>query len=265
MSLIIEDLNFSYSNKFGIKHISTKFDNSITAILGPNGSGKSTLMKCLTNLFRWNGTMIYKDRRIAASDKEFFRSRLSYLPQSAQSDSTITVFEAILLGLINSLSFHVTVEQEKAVESIIESLELTELSGHRICELSGGQLQMVSLAQAIVKKPEILILDEPLNNLDVHRQFSLLDQVASLTKNSHMITIIVMHDINLAARYAENILIMNAGEVYSQGSPKEVITRRMLHDIYNIQSEIYTGRFGHQVAEFIGISKESTGCNALNI
>ncbi len=255
MSLIIEDLNFSYSGKFGIKHINAEFGNNITAILGPNGSGKSTLMKCLTNLFRWNGTMLYKNRKVSASDKDFFRSKLSYLPQSTQSDASITVFEAILLGLIHSLSFHVTCEQEKTVEYIIEKLELTELSRRRICELSGGQLQMVSLAQAIVKSPKILILDEPLNNLDVHRQFSLLDQVAHLTRKQSIVTIIVMHDINLAARYADHILIMKDGEIYSQGSPKEVITPQMLSDIYKIDSEVHTGQNGKLVAEFIGITK----------
>lgn len=255
MGLVIEDLNFRYSSKFGIQQICTDFGNHITAILGPNGSGKSTLLKCITNLYKWVGNMYYEGKKIEQIDKNFFRSKLSYLPQTTSNDANITVYEAILLGLIHSLSIRITNDQIQAVNHIMDQFELDHLANKPINELSGGQLQMVLLAQAIIKKPDILLLDEPLNNLDIHRQFSLLDQITMLTKKFNMVTVIVMHDINLAARYADHILIMKEGGIYSQGSPREVITKQMMREIYAIDSNIYENQSGHCVTEFIGIAK----------
>lgn len=253
MGLEIKDICYSYSSKFGIKDISADFGNHITTIIGPNGSGKSTLLKCITNQYKWSGAMFYDNADIHPIDKRFFRTKLSYLPQSSENFSTITVFEAVLLGLINELSMRVTPEQERQVQECLRLLELESIAFSSISELSGGQLQMVLLAQAIIKKPEILILDEPLNNLDIHRQFSFLDYISKLTYSSRMVTIIVMHDINLAARYAQSIMVMMDGKVYSQGPPCEIITRKMIREIYSLDCNIYENKQCKTVVEFTGL------------
>lgn len=254
MSLKISNLNYSYSSKFSLTDITLSFHNDITAVIGPNGAGKSTMIKCIANIFKSSGDIYYMDRKINRKDKKFFAKSLSYLPQSSQNDATITVFEAILLGLMNTLELHVSAAQMQEVNEMLDLFDLQPLAQRPICELSGGQLQMVLLAQAIIKQPEILLLDEPLNNLDIHRQFALLNLISKLSKQKNMITVIVMHDINLASRYADNIVIMDKGRLHSQGKPQEVITEKALKDIYKIQGNVHVNGQGYPVIEFVDIA-----------
>jgi iron complex transport system ATP-binding protein len=254
MGLDILNLSYSYASKFSLSDMSIHFNKGITAVIGPNGAGKSTMIKCIANIYKSSGQLYYNDEKIHSNNKHFFEEKVSYLPQSSQSDATITVFEAVLLGLMSSLTFHVNAAQLKVVDAMLDLFELTPLAQRRIFELSGGQLQMVLLAQAIIKDPEILILDEPLNNLDIHRQFSLLNQTTKLTRQKEMVTIIVMHDINLAARYADYIVTMDNGKLYSHGAPNEVITKEMLKDIYKIESNIHMSSFGYPIAEFVDVA-----------
>jgi iron complex transport system ATP-binding protein len=141
--------------------------------------------------------------------------------------------------------------QVREVNDMLDAFGLRPLAKRPICELSGGQLQMVLLAQAIIKQPAILLLDEPLNNLDIRRQFALLNLISKLSKQKDMITIIVMHDINLAARYADNIVIMSRGRLHSCGRPREVITKQTLKDVYEIESNVRVNAEGFPVIEFV--------------
>ncbi len=254
MSLKVTNLSYCYSSKFSLEDINVCFQNSVTAVIGPNGAGKSTMIKCMANILKSRGELYYMDKKINRNQSGFFAKSMSYLPQASQSDASITVFEAILLGLMNTLTLRVSSAQTKEVNTMLDLFDLQPLAQRRICELSGGQLQMVLLAQAIIKKPEILLLDEPLNNLDIHRQFALLNLLVKLSEERNIITVIVMHDINLAARYADNIVIMDKGRLHSQGRPSKVITKEMLKDIYKIESNIHLNGEGCPVIEFVDIA-----------
>ncbi|UZW15503.1 ABC transporter ATP-binding protein [Clostridium pasteurianum] len=256
MNFKIHKINYKHSSKFSLNNISLTFKNNITAIIGPNGSGKSTLIKCIVNIYKCDGEMYY-DGESLKRKKEFIKEKIGYLPQTSQNDASITVFEAVLLGLMNILTLKISKNQEQKVNDILDTFELQHLAKSKINELSGGQLQMVLLAQSIIKEPEILILDEPLNNLDIHRQFSLLNIVSKLAHEKKMIVIIVMHDINLASRYADNIVVMKDGNVYSSGTPEEVLTKEMIREIYKIDSEIYVNKQGKQVIEFVNIADDA--------
>lgn len=253
MSLKISNLNYRYSSKFALTDINLNFHRSVTAVIGPNGAGKSTMIKCIANIFKSSGDIYYMDQKVDRSNN-FYTKNVSYLPQASRTDSSITVFEAVLLGLMNTLTLRVSPEQRETVDSMLDVFDIKPLAKRPICELSGGQLQMVLLAQAMIKEPEILLLDEPLNNLDIHRQFTLMNLIRKLARERDMIIIIVMHDINLAARYADNIVIMNKGRLHSVGKPHTVITREMLRDIYNIESNIHLNDEGYPVIEFVDIA-----------
>ncbi|OOM79534.1 ABC transporter ATP-binding protein [Clostridium sp. BL-8] len=257
MTLKIQNISYKHSSKFSLNNINLAFDNNVTAIIGPNGSGKSTLIKCIVNIYKCDGEMYYQGEKLNKQKKEFIKQKVGYLPQTSQNDASITVFEAVLLGLMNTLTLKVNKKQEQKVNDILDAFELQHLAKNKINELSGGQLQMVLLAQSIIKEPEVLILDEPLNNLDIHRQFSLLNTISNLAYEKKMIVIIVMHDINLASRYADNIVVMKEGKVYSHGTPEKVLTKEMVREIYKIDSEIYVNKQGKQVIEFVDIFAET--------
>ena len=254
MTLEIRNLSYRHSSDFSLHDISLTFQNAITGIIGPNGAGKSTLIKCMANILDGSGDLFFRHQRISRQDRTFFANRVSYLPQLSLNDATLTVFEAVLLGLLNSLTLRVQAVQLQAVNAILDRFGLQQLARRRICDLSGGQLQMVLLAQSLIKQPDILLLDEPLNNLDIYHQFVLMNLVAELTRQNNMITVLVMHDINLTARYADSMVVMDDGKVHSQGLPRDVISREMLRNIYRIDGNIRLNPQGRPVIEFLDIA-----------
>ncbi|MDO5516918.1 MAG: ABC transporter ATP-binding protein [Clostridium sp.] len=239
MNLEIENLSICYGNKTILSDINLTFEPKIIAIIGPNGAGKSTLIKAIAGINKAKqGTITFNKKKIDKSYKEFYSKYLGYFPQFLPTNTVLTVFEVILLGMIDSLSLRVSDEELIRVMSIMKKLNIDGLAKKRMSELSGGQQQMVSLAQAIIKDPKVLLLDEPLNNLDIYRQFEILDIIKKITYENNIITVIAIHDLNLAARYADEIIVIHDGQIYSQGSPEEVLTEDLLRQVYKVNAEI---------------------------
>jgi iron complex transport system ATP-binding protein len=172
---------------------------------------------------------------------------MSYLPQSLPTNTALTVFEIVLLGLVDSLSLRVRDDQLEQVMDTLSYLGIEPLATTRLNNLSGGQQQMVSLAQALVKNPQALLLDEPLNSLDIRRQFEILNKIREITYLSPRIVIIAMHDLNLAAKYADSVLALHHGKIYAHGTPENALTEPMIRDLYGMRSEVTLkdGRIPH--------------------
>ncbi len=255
MKLTIKDLRFGYNEKDILKKINIQFEPMVTAVIGPNGAGKSTLIKCIAGILNPKGTIIYNENKVCSSYREFYTKVISYFPQTITPNVAITVFEAVLLGMLNSLSLRVSDEDITKVVDALKDLEIEELAQRRLDELSGGQLQMVSMAQAVIKEPKVILLDEPLNNLDIHHQFEILNLICELTYRRKIITIIAMHDLNLAARYADRIIVINKGEIYSSGTPAQVLTREMIRSVYMVDAEVSNDCNGIPFVNPVGLAE----------
>lgn len=169
MNLKIENLSLAYGKKTILSDVNLLLEPKIIAVIGPNGAGKSTLIKAIAGINKAKeGTISFNDRKVDKNYKEFYSKYLGYFPQFLPTGSVLTVFEVILLGMIDSLSLRVGDDELVKVMSIMKKLGIDDLAKKRMSELSGGQQQMVSLAQAIIKDPKLLLLDEPLNNLDIY-------------------------------------------------------------------------------------------------
>jgi iron complex transport system ATP-binding protein len=238
MKLIIDDLSFSYDRIDVLKGINLQVEPMVTVVIGPNGAGKSTLIKCVAGLLPAKGNILFDGNKIGAGYKEFHTRVMSYLPQTTSNYSTITVFEAVLMGMLNSLSLRVGDKELEQVDKVLKDLEIQDISHRQLNELSGGQQQMVYVAQAIIKNPKVILLDEPLNSLDIHHQFEILNLVRQLTFQKKMITIIAMHDLNMAAKYADCIVVMNKGQIHSYGSPSDVLTTEMIRKVYRVEADV---------------------------
>ena len=160
----------------------------------------------------------------------------------------------MLLGLLNTLALRVRDAQIETAHAMLDGFGLHALARRRLCDLSGGQVQLVLLAQALVKQPAILLLDEPLNNLDIHRQFAFIDRIRKLSGRDQMVTVMVMHDIAMTARYADNVVVVSDGNVYAHGAPRNVISPRMLRDIYQVDATVGVNVAGHPAIDFLGIA-----------
>lgn len=240
MKLSVKDLSFSYGGRKVLDRISFDVkDNSIVSILGPNGVGKTTLLRCLCNLHRPQEGSILVDGTdaLTLSGRELAK-HIGYVPQSTKPVRT-TVFDTALIGRRPYMEWGVTKRDMEITESVLDALGLTGLSMRYADEISGGEYQKVQIARAMVQEPEILILDEPTNNLDIANQHVTMHAILNAVSSRGMCTIMTMHDINLAVHYSDRFLFIKDGRVWAYGGP-EIITEELVHDVYGIDSDVIT-------------------------
>ena len=240
MKLSVKDLSFSYGGRKVLDKISFDVeDNSIVSILGPNGVGKTTLLRCLCNLHRpQEGSILVDGTDVLTLSGRELAKHIGYVPQSIKPVRT-TVFDTALIGRRPYMEWGVTKRDMEITESVLDALGLTGLSMRYADEISGGEYQKVQIARAMVQEPEILILDEPTNNLDIANPHVTMHAILSAVSSRGMCTIMTMHDINLAVHYSDRFLFIKDGRVWAYGGP-EIITEELVHDVYGIDSDVIT-------------------------
>ena len=238
MKLSVKDLSFSYGGRHVLDKISFDVeDNSIVSILGPNGVGKTTLLRCLCNLHRpQEGSILVDGTDVLTLSGRELAKHIGYVPQSTKPVRT-TVFDTALIGRRPYMEWGVTKRDMEITESVLDALGLTGLSMRYADEISGGEYQKVQIARAMVQEPEILILDEPTNNLDIANQHVTMHAILNAVSSRGMCTIMTMHDINLAVHYSDRFLFIKDGRVWAYGGP-EIITEELVHDVYGIDSDV---------------------------
>ena len=246
MKLEIKNLSFSYSKKETIKNISfTANSGDIVAILGINGVGKSTLLKCINKIHK------PKTGEILIDGKDVFKMRTNEIAKNisyvAQYEQFIegTVFENILLGRKPYIKWDLSKEDIDIVNNVIDEVNLKELQDRNIDKLSGGERQKVAIARALAQSTPVIMFDEPTSNLDIKNQIEVLNEIKEITIKNNCISLISIHDINLAMRYANKFLLLKNGEVYKFGC-EDIITKENLKDIYGVDSEIVI-KNGHKI------------------
>ena len=241
----VENLNFRYGREPVLENVSfTANSGEITAVIGANGAGKSTTLKCVAGLLKYEGRVLLSDKNGRDLDERERARKVSYLCQNNGCYAELSVFEVILMGLVNELSFHVSQDDTGRVKHIMELMDIDRYAGRRINQLSGGQQQLVFIAQALVKEPEILIMDEPTSALDLNRQFHLMELVRRLTKEHGFTTMVCHHHLDLVTRYADRVLVLNSGRIYCADTPANAFTARMFRDVYGMDVEFCTDREG---------------------
>jgi len=248
-----ENLSFQYGDGFSLENISFEAKaGQITSIIGANGAGKTTLLKCIAGLHKSSGLVEVNgvDARFQSWSETF--AQIGYLDQSTDLGVDLTVFEVILLGRLRRLSFHVSDEDIERVNRTMELMNITKYAGRKISALSGGQRQLVFIAQTLIKEPKILILDEPTSALDLNRQFRLMDFLKDITHEKNYATVMTLHHLDLAAQYSDHVVVVTNGRLYGCGSPGEMITSRMLRDVYEVEAEIYKDRNGNRHIASLG-------------
>lgn len=241
---------FFYFNKYSRKIFclnDISFDVSerdFISILGPNGSGKTTLVKILVQLIKQKKgeLFLYNQNFNKFPIKEFYKN-VSFVPQSFNCIFPFTVFEIILMGrtpYFNKLGF----ENEKDIKivlEIMEQLEITPLKDKSINEISGGELQRVIIARAIVQETNILILDEPNSHLDIKHQIFIFDLLKELNNKGKTI-IIISHDLTLSMIYSNRIIYLKGGNILFDGIPKDASDKNLISEVYEIDYErLYSG------------------------
>lgn len=236
--LSLHNVSFSAGNKKIVNKTNLDIKKgSFTAIIGPNGSGKSTLLKLIYGLYKSpSGEILIDGKNVSEIKSRLIAQKMAVLTQENPVDFPYTAMEIVLMGRsCHHELFNGESPQDRQIA--LESLEITGMAGRKNQEyslLSGGEKQRVLLARALAQKTDFLVLDEPTNHLDIGHQLLLMELLSNLG-----ITILaVIHDINLAYKYASDIHIMNEGSIIKSGPPKKVINESVLAKIFNVETQI---------------------------
>lgn len=240
MNLIVKNINFSYSTKPVLKGVSFVLNETeIMCVVGPNGSGKSTLIKCIEGLLNYKeGSVFLSNVDIKSMNQREIAKQIAYVPQSTRQLFSSTVFDTILMGRNPYYSWKKSDKDVEIVIDVISKMGLENIALQDFNQLSGGQQQRVLIARAIAQQPKILLLDEPTSALDISHQLEVMEIIHSLAHSQKMQVLIIVHDLNLAARYANKILMLKDGKVFALGGPNEVLTTKNIEEVYGVKSSI---------------------------
>jgi len=246
-ALEIRNLDFNYEKELILNDLSlTIEEGKFISIIWPNGSGKSTLLKTLANLYKPKaGTITLNNKNINSFNKKHLERIMALVPQDTVIDYDFTVEEIVMMG---RYPYKGRFERESDKDRSItkEVLELTNtyyLRKRPITEISGGERQRVIIARALAQEPSIILLDEPTSNLDINHQIEILNLLKDLNRNKKTTVVLVIHDINLAARYSDEIILLHEGRVLGQGSPEKIITKSKIEKVYKMEVAIEKNKF----------------------
>src|SRR5215813_2122481 len=234
------DLTISYDHRLAVSDLSlTLKPREITAIIGPNGAGKSTLLRALNGQVRpSSGTIVLDGQPLERMSRRSISRRIAVVAQEAELRFPVTVLEFVLGGRFawatNAGWGWETEHDLEIAESVLRESELSELSGRLMNELSGGERQRALMARALATEASILLLDEPTANLDLSHQATLVALVRNRCDQHRSAALVVTHDINLAAQFADRIFLMKQGRTAHSGSPVEVLTPQILQNVFEI-------------------------------
>src|SRR5215204_4120569 len=235
------DLTISYDHRLAVANVSLTLNaGEITAIIGPNGAGKSTLLRTLNGQIRQSsGAILLDGQPLERLNRRTISRRIAVVAQEAELRFPVTVLEFVLGGRFawatNAGWGWETERDLQVADAVLNETELSDLSGRLMNELSGGERQRAVLARALATEAAFLLLDEPTANLDLSHQANLLSLVRNRCDQQRSAALVITHDINLAAQFADNILLMKHGKMVNYGRPVEVLRPEILQNVFEIR------------------------------
>jgi iron complex transport system ATP-binding protein len=252
----LDDVAVSRGAQPILQGVSATLDPGLVhAVIGPNGVGKTTLLRALFGELPLSaggielGGQRIGTGRVTSAFRRTWRDALAYMPQDSSTDLAMTVLEVVVLGRLGRLQFHVDDETLQAAMARLEAAGIAHLANREIGTLSGGQRQMAMFAQVLMRDPRAMLLDEPVSALDLKHQIGLLDVVRHETRAKNLVTVVVLHDLNLACRYADNLLIVAEGTLRASGSPRGLVTADLIGSVYGVEVEVLHDSIGSPVVQ----------------
>jgi iron complex transport system ATP-binding protein len=240
MKIVIDSVEFAYAGKKILHGIeSTINPGTFVAILGPNGAGKSTLLKCMNGLLKpQKGMVTCGGNDVQVQAKKELARQMAYVSQVPVHSFPLSVFEMVLLGRRPHLAWNNRKDDYYEVLDALQMMQIEHLALKNFNHISGGEQQKVVIARAIAQATKVMLLDEATSNLDIRHQLEVMTVVEKLVTRSGKTVIMIMHDLNIAARYADEIIIMSEGRICVHGKPLEVLTTERIASVYGVDVEV---------------------------
>ncbi|AXZ24102.1 ATP-binding cassette domain-containing protein [Staphylococcus warneri] len=236
----IQNLNKSIQKKSILKDINVNIEKGkITSLIGPNGAGKSTLLSAITKLMSIDsGTVKIEDKDMLLYKTDELAQKISILKQTNHTDMNITVEQLVNFGRFPYCKGHLKKEDKEQVRYALDLLQLNEIKDRNIKTLSGGQRQRAYIAMTIAQNTEYILLDEPLNNLDMKHSVQIMQTLRSLAQKLNKTIVIVLHDINFASCYSDYIIALKHGELVRAGKNVDVLQTEVLRELYEMDVKV---------------------------
>ncbi len=240
--LEVESLRVAYHDRLVLKDISfTAGTGTILGVIGPNGAGKTTLIRALSGVLRPASGQVRVDGIDLLALKPTERARrVAVVPQARNLPPAFTGWELALLGRTPYLNWlgQVSARDEERVRQALERAQAVDLAARQVGELSGGEQQRLLLARALAQESPLLLLDEPTTHLDLQHQVGLLDQIRALSHQDGLTVVVALHDLNLVARYTDQVALLVDGELRALGNPQDVLQPDLLSQVYQLPLQI---------------------------
>lgn len=246
MEVKIEKLNFHYNRKKPIlKNINLILPTGkLTAILGPNGSGKTTLMKQINRILEpQSGKITLDDVDILSMTAGEMARTVAYVPQMTGGMMAGSLMDTVMLGRKPYIKWKPSDEDIEIVSKCLMRFHLEEIAQREFNSLSGGQKQTVLIARALAQTPKMYLFDEPVSFLDVRNQLEIMIAAKELVDRDKKTVVMVLHDLNMALRFADHVVMMKNGNIFAQGTPEEVINEENIFDVYGTHARICNGEY----------------------
>lgn len=240
MSLEARNISFSYGEKKILSDISFSVEQGeILCLLGPNGTGKTTLLKCINHILKPEAGESFVDGISVKKMKPRQRAEsMGYVPQSTAAPFPVTVVDAVMMGRAPFARRRIGEEDKRIVFDTIRMLDLERFAFQDLNEMSGGERQRVFLARALVQQPRVLLLDEPTSALDMRNQLFIMHLIKDLVKQQNLAVLMTIHDLNLTAMFADQVIMLKGSRIFASGSCKEVIGEENIRGAYRVNTEV---------------------------
>ena len=252
MNISVDSVSQKYGSHAVLKNISFEAKSGeVLALLGPNGSGKSTLIKTIADILTPAGGSITIDGADVQKIDRIDRAKMiGYVPQYFHYTPFTTVLDTVLIGRRPYMSWSVSDDDLAAVDQAMATMNITDLSDRFVNELSGGQRQRVFIARALAQDPNFFLFDEPTSSLDLRHQLETVSTMRDIVRKYNSGMIIALHDLNLALRYTDKVLLLKDGEMYDHGAPADVLTPKSLRDVYGVDAEFVENAQGRFILSY---------------
>ncbi|NLL95150.1 MAG: ABC transporter ATP-binding protein [Thermoplasmatales archaeon] len=240
MNVEMDGVCFSYTTVKVLNDITLKIQPSeLVSIVGPNGVGKSTLLHCMNKILKpTSGTVLIGEKDLDEYGIKELAKHVGYVPYVPSDSFPLTVIDTVLMGRHPHSGWRFTESDVNLAYDIMDGMGISDFAMRPFNSLSAGQRQKVMLARGFAQSPEILLLDEPTSNLDVKHMLEVMKILRKMSKENGVTVIMVNHDLNMASKFADRMILMSNGGIHTIGTPTEVVTRENLRDVYGVESEV---------------------------